>query len=76
MCTGLVEDLGTVVRADRRPRMEGSGPAPGPEGDALVLAPFIGKSVAGHRLEADPDRLDEIGRRGFLDWLSIYTIHS
>ena len=45
-------------------------------GDASVLAPFIGKSVAGHPLETDPDRLDELGRRGFLDWLSIYTIHS
>jgi len=38
MFTGLVEDLGTVVRAERRPKMEGPGPAPGPGEDALVLA--------------------------------------
>lgn len=45
-------------------------------GDVSVLVPFTGKRVAGHVLETDPDRLDELGRRGSLDWLSIYTIHS
>ena len=45
-------------------------------GDASVLVPFEGKKVAGHVLETDPDKLDELGRRGFLDWLSIYSIHS
>jgi hypothetical protein len=45
-------------------------------GDTSVLTPFEGRRVAGRVLETDPDRLDELARRGFLDWLSIYTIHS
>jgi riboflavin synthase len=40
MFTGLVEDMGTVARADRRPRViDPSDPASGPEdSEALVLA--------------------------------------
>ena len=45
-------------------------------GDVSVLLPFEGKKVAGRVLETDPDKLDELGRRGYLDWLSIYSIHS
>jgi len=41
-------------------------------GDTSGLERFRGVRVAGVELEADPDKLDEMGRSGELDWLSLY----
>jgi len=41
-------------------------------GDTTGLERFKGARVAGVELETDPDALDEMGRSGELDWLSLY----
>lgn len=47
----------------------------GPEGgDPSVLEQFRGKRLAGVELETDPDRIEEIWRRGQLDFLEIYAV--
>ena len=43
-------------------------------GDTEPLDRFIGRSVAGRRLETDPDVLDEMARRHGLDIESIYQL--
>ena len=43
-------------------------------GDVGALDPFINKTVAGRRLETDPDVLDEMARRNSLDIDTIYQL--
>jgi hypothetical protein len=44
------------------------------EGDDDALRPFAGQTVGGYELEVDTDVLDELARRGGIDFESIYRL--
>ena len=43
-------------------------------GDEGSLAPFVGRSVAGHHLETDPSVIERLGRRGELQFEDLYRV--
>ncbi len=43
-------------------------------GESGPMTEFRGKRVGGHRLQTDLDALEDLGRRGELDWLDLYLV--